>query len=197
MNPSTCTFKSAHIRGVFDFIQLLYLSLSIYICIYEYIYYIYIYICICTNSYLYPRGVWCVVHGYLRADSGRAIRDAATSAAHERMMGRAGRAWAPFLETLAEYENNYQGLSLPVLTSNTGGYGFIEFEISSSTISTVFRQPLIPPPQARSDSSARSAPSAARLPLYLCREWRDVSPPLRFIWFNVFMCFSCFFFYSF
>ena len=106
MNPSTCTFKSAHIRGVFDFIQLLYLSLSIYICIYEYIY---IYICICTNSYLYPRGVWCVVHGYLRADSGRAIRDAATSAAHERMMGRAGRAWAPFLETLAEYEKAYHG----------------------------------------------------------------------------------------
>ena len=34
------------------------------------------------------------------------------------------------------------GNNLPAHVRNTEGYGFIEFEIPSSTVSTVFRQPL-------------------------------------------------------
>ena len=35
------------------------------------------------------------------------------------------------------------GFNLPVYAGNTGGYGFIDFEISNSIISTVFCQPLM------------------------------------------------------
>ena len=39
-------------------------------------------------------------------------------------------------------EKPITGLDLPVYARKTEGYGFNEFEISNSTISAVFRQPL-------------------------------------------------------
>ena len=49
--------------------------------------------------------------------------------------------WKPHRDSLARAKP-VVGLNLLLHARNTEGYGFVAFEISSSTISTVFRQPL-------------------------------------------------------
>ena len=50
-------------------------------------------------------------------------------------------AWKPH-RIVAVQTNTLQVSTYRYMRNTTGGYSFIEFEISSSTISTVFRQPL-------------------------------------------------------
>ena len=57
--------------------------------------------------------------------------------AYERL---AEYSWKPHRDSLAP-KRPFMGLDLLVCAWETEGYGFIEFEVSNSTISTVFRQP--------------------------------------------------------
>ena len=55
--------------------------------------------------------------------------------------GLAEYGWKPHRDLLAQ-SNCHRPQFIGIRVNNTEGYGFIEFEISNSTIPTVFRQPL-------------------------------------------------------
>ena len=110
-----------------------------YVCIYIYIY-IYIILCVCIYIYIY-------IHTYMYVYT----TDCSTSNQKWEVGGirlkhpPGWRMLRPQPGSLAEtfrLEKPTAGLKSAAYAWDSEGYGFIEFEISNSTISTVFRQPL-------------------------------------------------------